>query len=415
MSGLSKIVEGSGLKFRYKETDFEGIMVSLSGNTYNIKLKNGYNFSIPAESLEIVEIFPPRAAEVSEVDTPVPAGKHKVSIIGTGGTIASRVDYITGAVKPVLNPGFLRDNVSSISEFDMDLNLMEPMLSENLTPDDWIRIARLAKTGLDKNRGTIILHGTDTMSYTASALSFMFPSLSGPIIFAGSQRSSDRPSSDAFLNLEGALEFSKTNLGEVTLAMHAGLSDDRVALHRAVRSRKMHTTRRDAFRTIGSEPLGYYFQKKAQLKGDYRGRAKETVLMDRLDSRVSIVFFHPALVASDFEAMVQGKKAVVIMGTGMGHTASRLYESIKDTISSGTKVMMTSQCISGSVNLKVYSTGRELLSLGVIPLGNMLPEVAMVKSMFVLANYPHEDFEKYITENMRGEIVKNEPVFQEVS
>jgi glutamyl-tRNA(Gln) amidotransferase subunit D len=415
VSGLSKIVEGSGLKFRYKETDFEGIMVSLSGNTYNIKLKNGYNFSIPAESLEIVEIFPPRAAEVSEVDTPVPAGKHKVSIIGTGGTIASRVDYITGAVKPVLNPGFLRDNVSSISEFDMDLNLMEPMLSENLTPDDWIRIARLAKTGLDKNRGTIILHGTDTMSYTASALSFMFPSLSGPIIFAGSQRSSDRPSSDAFLNLEGALEFSKTNLGEVTLAMHAGLSDDRVALHRAVRSRKMHTTRRDAFRTIGSEPLGYYFQKKAQLKGDYRGRAKETVLMDRLDSRVSIVFFHPALVASDFEAMVQGKKAVVIMGTGMGHTASRLYESIKDTISSGTKVMMTSQCISGSVNLKVYSTGRELLSLGVIPLGNMLPEVAMVKSMFVLANYPHEDFEKYITENMRGEIVKNEPVFQEVS
>lgn len=415
MSGLSKIVEGSGLKFRYKETDFEGIMVSLSGNTYNIKLKNGYNFSIPAESLEIVEIFPPRAAEVSEVDTPVPAGKHKVSIIGTGGTIASRVDYITGAVKPVLNPGFLRDNVSSISEFDMDLNLMEPMLSENLTPDDWIRIARLAKTGLDKNRGTIILHGTDTMSYTASALSFMFPSLGGPIIFAGSQRSSDRPSSDAFLNLEGALEFSKTNLGEVTLAMHAGLSDDRVALHRAVRSRKMHTTRRDAFRTIGSEPLGYYFQKKAQLKGDYRGRAKETVLMDRLDSRVSIVFFHPALVASDFEAMVQGKKAVVIMGTGMGHTASRLYESIKDTISSGTKVMMTSQCISGSVNLKVYSTGRELLSLGVIPLGNMLPEVAMVKSMFVLANYPHEDFEKYITENMRGEIVKNEPVFQEVS
>ncbi|MCL4336541.1 MAG: Glu-tRNA(Gln) amidotransferase subunit GatD [Candidatus Thermoplasmatota archaeon] len=412
---MSKIVEGSGLKFRYKETDFEGIMVSLSGNTYNIKLKNGYNFSIPAESLEIVEIFPPRAAEVSEVDTPVPAGKHKVSIIGTGGTIASRVDYITGAVKPVLNPGFLRDNVSSISEFDMDLNLMEPMLSENLTPDDWIRIARLAKTGLDKNRGTIILHGTDTMSYTASALSFMFPSLSGPIIFAGSQRSSDRPSSDAFLNLEGALEFSKTNLGEVTLAMHAGLSDDRVALHRAVRSRKMHTTRRDAFRTIGSEPLGYYFQKKAQLKGDYRGRAKETVLMDRLDSRVSIVFFHPALVASDFEAMVQGKKAVVIMGTGMGHTASRLYESIKDTISSGTKVMMTSQCISGSVNLKVYSTGRELLSLGVIPLGNMLPEVAMVKSMFVLANYPHEDFEKYITENMRGEIVKNEPVFQEVS
>ncbi len=415
MSGLSKIVEGSGLKFRYKETDFEGIMVSLSGNTYNIKLKNGYNFSIPAEALDIVEVFPPRVSETSEVDAPVPAGKHKVSIIGTGGTIASRVDYITGAVKPVLNPGFLRDNVSSISEFDVDLNLMEPMLSENLTPDDWIRIARLAKTGLDKNRGTIILHGTDTMSYTASALSFMFPSLSGPIIFAGSQRSSDRPSSDAFLNLEGALEFSKTNLGEVALAMHAGLSDDMVALHRAVRSRKMHTTRRDAFRTIGGEPLGYYFQKKAQLKGNYRGRAKETVLMDRLDSRVSIVFFHPALEASDFDAMVQGKKAVVIMGTGMGHTASRLYESIKDTILSGTKVMMTSQCISGSVNLKVYSTGRELLSLGVIPLGNMLPEVAMVKSMFVLANYPHEDFEKYITENMRGEIVKNEPVFQEVS
>ncbi len=415
MSGLSKIVEGSGLKFRYKETDFEGIMVSLSGNTYNIKLKNGYNFSIPAGALEIVEIFPPSASTVPGTDMPVPAGKHKVSIIGTGGTIASRVDYITGAVKPVLNPGFLRESVSNISEFDVDLNLMTPMLSENLNPDDWIRIARLTKTGLDKNRGTIILHGTDTMSYTASALSFMFQSLSGPVIFAGSQRSSDRPSSDAFLNLEGALEFSTVDLGEVTLAMHAGLSDDKVVLHRAVRSRKMHTTRRDAFRTIGGVPLGYYADRKVQLKGDYRRRAMETILMDRLESRISIIYFHPALGASDFEAMVEGKKAVVIMGTGMGHTASRLYESIKDTISNGTKVMMTSQCISGSVNLKVYSTGRELLSLGVIPLGSMLPEIALVKSMFVLANYPSEDFEKYITENMRGEIVGNEPVFQGVS
>ncbi len=407
---MTDLETGSIIRFEYKETEFHGVLISFSHDMYNIKLLNGYNLSVPSASFKLIE-------QTGKVENPIPnvprAPAHteertRLALIGTGGTIASRVDYITGAVKPVMDAAFLRESVSNISKYDLDIRLLEAVLSENLVPDDWLRIARSVRDSLAESEGAVILHGTDTMSYTAAALSFMFQKLGGPVVFAGSQRSPDRPSSDAFFNLEAALEFAASGFGEVALSMHEATSDSTVSLHRAVRSRKMHTSRRDAFRTMGSTPVGTYSDGKVQLSNSISPRDDETVLLDKLDKNVSLIFFHPALTEEDFARMTEGKRAVVVMGTGLGHTGTRLYPAIREIVGRGDHVLMTSQCLYGSTNMNVYSTGRELLSMGVQPLSDMLPEVAMIKSMFVLANYEEEKFSEIMDTNLRGEILERE-------
>lgn len=407
---MANIESGSIIKFTYKGAKLSGVVINLSGNNYSIKLSSGYNLSVSSDALEDVDIAGrvDTSGTIEKAPGQKLSGGTRIGIIGTGGTIASRVDYITGAVTPVTDPSFLRETVTNLSKYSIELDLREAVLSENLTPKDWIRIARNARDMLSRNTGTVILHGTDTMSYTASALAFMLEKLSGPVIFAGSQRSPDRPSSDAFLNLEAGLEFASSGIGEVGIAMHDSTSDSRIVFHRAVRSRKMHSSRRDAFKSLGSEPLGSYSNGRIALSQAAIPRNDETILLDRLDERVSLVYFHPALKEEDFGAITEGKRAVVIMGTGLGHTGKRLYPLIKEIVSRGDHVLMTTQCLYGGVNMNVYSTGRELLQLGVVPMRDMLPEVAMIKSMFVLANYPDADFSKIMLTNMRGEFLERE-------
>ena len=282
------------------------------------------------------------------------------------------------------------------------------VLSENMTPEKWVNIAGKIKESLDRGHGVVVSHGTDTMSYTASAMSFMFESQSAPVIFVGSQRSPDRPSSDAYPNIEGAINFAGSDFGEVGIAMHNSMSDDQIGLHRAVRSRKMHTTRRDAFESIGTREIGRYRKGKIKMTEEYRKAAGSTILRGSLDPSVALVYFHPALSAADLEAISGNKKAVVLMGTGLGHVADRLGNAIEKMVEDGRKVLMTSQCLYGSVNLNVYSTGRSLLKRGVIPLGSMLPEVAYVKAMYVLGNYDIGDFEKIMLTNLRGELISRE-------
>lgn len=407
---MNDMEAGTLMEFTYKDTRMKGVLISSNDGNLNVKLLNGYNLVVPEASIMDVRAIEKVAREkVPESRAMMmESGPRKVAFIGTGGTIASRVDYITGAVKPVLNPGFLRESVSNLSQYTLDINLLEAVLSENIVPEDWKLFARAAKEKLSKNQGAVILHGTDTMSYTASALSFMFKELSGPIVLIGSQRSSDRPSSDAFLNLEAGLEFASSNFGEVGIAMHQNPSDNAVSLHRGVRARKMHSSRRDAFRSVGTLPLGKYENGAVTMSPSARHQSDTTVMSEKLDTSVALVYFHPGLTGEDFTALTEGKRATVIMGTGLGHTGTRLYPAIRDIISRGDHVMMTTQCLYGGVNMNVYSTGRELLKLGVTPLSNMLPEVAMIKAMHVLANYPHEEFREAMLSNLRGEMLDRE-------
>ncbi|MCL4327783.1 MAG: Glu-tRNA(Gln) amidotransferase subunit GatD, partial [Candidatus Thermoplasmatota archaeon] len=328
-----------------------------------------------------------------------------ISILSTGGTITSKIDYSTGAVSPSEDIDWVLENAGMESEKEtIDFSIIESVLSENMTPSHWIRIASGIKEKMEKGNGIVVFHGTDTMSYTASAISFMFESQTRPIIFTGSQRSSDRPSSDSYLNVEGSIAVAKTNLGEVAIAMHRNSSDGEISVIRAVRSRKMHTSKRSAFKAIDEKEIAFYDDKKVNFVSGYRKVSDKIEVFSELEQKVGMIYFYPGITPSDFESISSGKRSMIIMGTGLGHVSEELIGSIRRLIRDGTRFVMTSQCFSGNVNPYVYSTGRKLREAGVMYFQNMLPEVAFVKSMYVLGKYDDDEFEKRMSENIRGEI-----------
>lgn len=238
------------------------------------------------------------------------------------------VDYATGAVRPVKDPRIiLRGGAPEIAESgEVEVREVMNVFSENMRPADWVRLAREVALEMERGKRVVVAHGTDTMSYTAAALAFMFEGLPSPVVLVGSQRSPDRPpSSDAPLNVAAAVKFSSLPIGEVGIAMHGSISDESIVLHRGgVRSRKMHTSRRDAFRSIGIPPLASLSHGNVSLEGGHaRAPSGAVRLNGRLDERVSMVYVHPTLQGSDLEAMADGRRALVLMGgTGLGHCSS---------------------------------------------------------------------------------------------
>ncbi len=372
-------------------------------DTIILKLDNGYNVGIIPKEIKIIK----KGEKKKKIKREIKSDKAlpKISIIGTGGTIASYVDYRTGAVHPALTAEDLIFSVPEIvEECDIRASVLFNILSEDMHPEYWIKMARKVKEELKHSEGIVIPHGTDTMGYSSAALSFMFSKLSGPVVFVGAQRSSDRPSSDAYMNLLSAVKVAKSDLGEVAVVMHATTSDDFCHVHRGVRARKMHTSRRDAFKSINSRPLGEVRNGTVKFYGDYRKKEDEAELMDRMDERVALIYYYPGMSVEHFERMIEGMHGAIIMGTGLGHVRTSLLPTIKRAIRDGVVIGMASQCLYGRVNLNVYSTGRELKKAGVVPLEDMLPEVAYVKLMWLLGNYEHDEAKDLLARNLRGEI-----------
>ncbi len=396
---------GQKIDFKINDKGYSGIYINSNDNYTTIKLDTGYNITLRNDSLKISKVYDMDNGVINQSNTvrePEIQKDKKTYILTTGGTIGSSIDYKTGAVKPVKDISYIYNFVNNISQYEIKHENIDSILSENVDINKWINFARKAKEKLDKGYGVVFFHGTDTMQYSSAALSFMFEQQTAPILFTGSQRSPDRPSSDAFVNIEGSINFSSADIGEVCISMHSSTSDNSVSLHRGVRARKMHTSRRDAFRSIDAEEIGVYQNGRVKLNGNYKKAGEKNILKDKLDENVSIVYFYPGMDESQFQNIASDKKAVVIMGTGLGHVSENIINAIKK-LSKDTYFFMTSQCINGSVNLNVYSTGRELLNAGVIPLYDMLPEVAMVKAMYLLANYP-DNFTNLMKQNLRGEI-----------
>ncbi|MCQ4349655.1 MAG: Glu-tRNA(Gln) amidotransferase subunit GatD, partial [Sulfolobales archaeon] len=257
--------------------------------------------------------------------------------------------------------------------------------------------------------GVVVAHGTDTMTFTAAALAFSLPSLPGPVVLVGSQRSSDRPSSDAPINLYAAVYTAKhAPFGEAVIAMHGTTSDDYVLIHRGVKVRKMHTSRRDAFQTINGLPLAKFLWSEKKLKllsSDYK-RKGELKVDAKFDPRVFLLKFYPGMpVDIVYWLTDRGFKGIIVEGTGLGHTASEFAEAFRYATEKGVFVGMTSQCLFGRVNMNVYTTGRQLLRAGVVPLEDMLPEVAVVKLMWGLAHHKTmEELKSFMITNVAGEI-----------
>ena len=360
-----------------------------------LKLKNGYNLGIEVTQGTTIEflskgmkpefVSPPRP----EQDPQLP----KVSIVSTGGTIASRVDYRTGAVQPAVSAEDLHSFVPELSNIArINATILFSEFSENIGPKQWREMAATAAKEIESGaQGVIFSHGTDTMGYTAAALSFCLRNLPVPIILVGSQRSSDRPSSDAASNLIAATTIaSKAPFAEVVLVMHEANSDDYISIHRGTRVRKCHTSRRDAFQTIGTGPLGRVDLKSLQVQlftDDLQKRdvRKDPQVLAGFDETVALLKFHPSFNPEIIDWLREKKcHGIVLEGTGLGHVGRACFSSIRKAVDSGILIAMASQCVWGMVDMNVYETGRDLLAMGVISLGDMITETAYVKMMWVL-------------------------------
>lgn len=384
-----------------------------------LKLDSGYNIGIDIrkiKNIKLIEKLPEIRAQpivkyVRREELP------KVVVLGVGGTILSRVDYRTGAVRSAISADELLDILPELIDIaEIETKIIMNKYSEHLTVKDWEKIAKEAYSQIirDDVEGVVILHGTDTLGYTAAALSFALRNLSKPVILVGSQRSSDRPSSDAALNLISAIYAAAYSpFAHVMVAMHKSPSDNIIALHIGTRIRKNHTSRRDAFQSIDIDPIGYVRDGKNLdiAWSKYRSRdSRLTNLMNNFNPKAALIKFYPSITPSIIEILVEDNyDAIIIEGTGLGHIAEYLFNTIKGAIKDGVKIFMTSQCIWGRTNLYVYDTGRELLSMGVIPLGNMLSETALVKAMWALGNFNKDDLIKIMLTNYEHEITRISP------
>jgi glutamyl-tRNA(Gln) amidotransferase subunit D len=340
-------------------------------------------------------------------------GLPQVSILGTGGTIASRVDYRTGAVRPATTAEELYSLFPELSEIaSIKPEIVLSAYSENLEPSHWEAIAkRVSEVVVKGASGVIVTMGTDTMGYTAAALGFALRGLPVPLFVVGSQRSSDRPSSDAFLNLIGAATMAvQADFSGVYVVMHADSSDERLAVHLATRVRKNHTSARDAFESMGVEPVAYWSRQGTEVTAREapppRGEGGSFTAKPKFDPRVALVKFYPSMSTGYLGALLgSGMRGVVIEGTGLGHINSKNIELVKGFVGGGGVVCMTSQCLWGRVDMDVYDTGRDLLKAGVVPLEDMLPETALAKLMWALANSKSTgEAESIMQENLAGEV-----------
>jgi glutamyl-tRNA(Gln) amidotransferase subunit D len=377
---------------RYELADDEHIV---------IKLRNGYNIGLHIDN--IIDIIGMEGArDITSTHTGLKRQddskeKPRIALISTGGTIASRIDYRTGGVRAALSADELYTMVPELNDIaSIDTYPLMQEYSENITHRHWSMIAEDVKEKIEQGYdGVVVAHGTDTMHYTSAALSFALQNLPVPVVLVGSQRSSDRPSSDASLNLLGSVLFaSYADATGVFVSMHAESSDDRIALHIGTKVRKNHTSSRDAFESIDTTPIAYVdVDSKSidmRVRVPRRDKSRRVECRSRFDDKTALLKFYPNFDPAIIEYLVSnGYRGLVIEGTGLGHVGSYCFDALRRAIDSGMLVYMTSQCIWGRLRMSVYSTGRDLLNIGVVPL-NMLSEVAYVKLSWALANFADE-------------------------
>ncbi|MBN1169697.1 Glu-tRNA(Gln) amidotransferase subunit GatD [Candidatus Micrarchaeota archaeon] len=419
-----KIDTGDTITVRAKDRIYEGFLMPKPhfGNPdiLVIKLSSGYNIGIIPDSIELVATTGSRFDEPSEPEKPK---KGDISILGCGGTIASKVEYRTGAVYPSIKPKELRAAFPELSDWPIHSRQIFSLFSDDMNSYHWKIIADEIEEEIKAgSSGVVLMHGTDTMSYTASAISFMLQQLPVPVVFVGSQRSSDRPSSENKMNLVNAVFSASQDIGEVTVCMHADSNDELCHLHRATRVRKMHTSRRDAFRSINSDPIAKvdYRALLFQPLSDYRKRHKQLISKKKFNENVAIIYVHPNM-KPDLISRLSDYDGVVLAGTGLGHVpvgafgakhVKGILEPIKQLIDSGIPVVMSSQCITGRLCMRVYANGRLLKDTGVIgDDADWTPEVAFTKLSWVLGQTKKmEEIKRLMETDIAGEISSKSPI-----
>jgi len=378
-----------------------------------LKLRSGYNVGVRVTLGTKIQKVGKGATPKFEAPPP-PKQKPdlpKVAILSTGGTIASRVDYRTGAVRPAMTASDLYSVVPELADIaQIKTRILLSVFSEHIKAEHWTAIAEAVAEEISGGAdGVVITHGTDTMGYTAAALSFALHNLPVPVVLVGSQRSSDRPSSDAATNLIGALTVAaKGPFAHVTLAMHGTVSDTSIAVHLGAKVRKCHTSRRDTFKSVNASPIAIVDEGQiVMLTSNYveRDRARQLVLKSEFSEKAALIKFHPNMNPKIIDWYVEnGYRGLVFEGSGLGHIAGYCFDAIRNAVKHDLVVGMTSQCIWGRVNMNVYDSGRDLQAMGVVPLDDMLPETAIVKMMWIFGQTEDADQAKtLLKKNIAGE------------
>jgi glutamyl-tRNA(Gln) amidotransferase subunit D len=401
---------------------YEGVLLPRSQHTADIyvtlKVDTGYNLGVLVDDNTKIEEtgYKKGHYQLPSIDIKSKKELPNVTLLGTGGTVASRLDYRTGAVLPAFTPEELFSAVPElISAVNLTPKTLYQILSENFRPEYWVRTAEAIAKEIESGvNGVIIGHGTDTMCTTGAALSYFMRNLPVPVVLVGSQRSSDRPSSDGPRNILYAAKLAgHENFAEVVVCMHGGTSDSYNLIHRATRCRKMHSSRRDTFRTLDDVPLGKIDEKKVTwFKDDVRprGSAKDFILDTKIDQRVGMLYSYPGMNPDILDSMVdRGYHGIVIIGTGLGHVGTDIFPPLERCQDEEIPVVLVVEPPFGYVHLRVYETGRDMLARGVIEGGNMLPSAAYTKLIWVLGHTRNiEEVKKLMQTNMAGEITARE-------
>jgi glutamyl-tRNA(Gln) amidotransferase subunit D len=446
-----KVKIGDSVKLLSNKGEYIGIIMpryeSFNDHCIVIKLNSGYNIGILMENIINItsEKLPETSADISlnlisktsdpynnsvlpketkhDIDkSALYTSLPKILLLSTGGTIASKIDYRTGGVTSILNASDLYSIFPEISNYaSIYPEFLFNEYSENLHIAHWSLLSeRISYAVLHEQfDGIIVSHGTDTIHYTSSAMSFALQNLSIPVVFVGSQRSSDRPSSDAFTNLLGAIKFiTKTNYTGVFVCMHHTSSDEIIACYVGTRVRKNHTSKRNAFQSLNYIPFALIYDSNIVCNTNLeRMKTRNNVTKDLVsktsfNDAVFLLKFYPGFDPSFLEFFLNFRYRVIILeGTGLGHINKNCFPYLKKLIDSGIVIFMTSQCIYGRVQMTVYDTGRDLLDLGVIPLSDMSSETAIVKAMWALSNSSHtKELVEIMKINLANEISDTSPL-----
>lgn len=424
---------GSRIAVSKGKNVFEGLLMpSSEPDILVMKLDSGYNIGIrfgkgtkigKSEKPEPREIIDEEKFELGVHAKPAKQEfdrtKPTISILHTGGTIASRVDYRTGGVVSSFSPEDLLAMFPELKEMaNIKTRLVFSIMSESMRFSDYRILAReIAKeveSGVD---GIIVTHGTDTMHYASAALAFILQNLPVPVILVGAQRSSDRGSTDAAQNLLSAAYFIvNSDFSGVAICMHENSSDGNCLILPACKSRKMNASRRDAFRPINSLPwarVNFYGKKLEFLKKDYmrKDNKRKMEIKTKMEEKIALIKTTTNMDASIIDFFSRKKyKGLVLEGTGLGHAPVNLLNPLKKAIEKGMVVCMASQTIYGRVNMNIYSPQRDLLNIGVIPCDDMLPETAFIKLAWLFGNFSREKAKELMRKNLAGEISERSEV-----
>ena len=414
---ISNIEVGDTIKVTKPDIEHEGMLLEKpdysNENTLIVKLSSGYNIGIDVEDSKIEKIRDGKRPkiELDPVDKQFNDEKENLSILSTGGTVASVIDYKTGAVHPAFTADdLLRATPELVDYANITAKAIFNILSENMNPSYWKETAQATYDEINNGAdGVIIAHGTDTMHYTASALSFMLDT-PVPVVLTGAQRSSDRPSSDAFTNLMASVVAAKSDIAEVSICMHNNEDDPTCDLHRGTRARKMHTSRRDTFTSINMDPLATIANGQVTINDrevKYTKRGEETLtLNNEISEKVALIKMYPGIDEEILDIYIdRGYEGIVIEGTGLGHCSDEVINKIARATDEKIAVVMTSQCIFGRTNMNVYSSGRRLLNANVIPVSDMIPETAYTKLSWAAGQTDNiDEIRRIMQTNLKGEM-----------